>query len=498
MATYLAGFYISTMVFDICLIYFTKEIGPVFGKFATSSMFNYIVDNFELDFDDIRSGEILARLPYISSIFLEYLWTVRMLLFSQIFVALTALYHYYYVSKEVFFFFIFAIIVAIAFIYVTFTLNYKVKRQWYDIRSTLFEYINDTMLNLVSIYGANREEEEKEGFLKEYEPLIKKEIKDLDIILYSNIVWNILCVFIFFVLNYLIYNAYLKKKINMETLISTFTLTFSVLRFYEMAPYITRELSKLCSEIGDIDHFFGDIENKYLKANTNAKFINGDIEYKGVYHKYKDKFVLSNVSFKIKQGEKIALIGHIGSGKSTNVKLLMGFLLLTMGDITIRGISIKNIPNQELRKHIFYIPQKPKLFNRTLYENITYGLDAPPSSDKIIALLRDLKLDDVAHTFTEKMDKSSGLDGSHLSGGQKQIVWLLRSFYGKSKIVVMDEPLASLDAKNKELMIKNILQLCVGKTLIMISHDMIDPRFRKIEFNNGRIVTSHWKSGLNM
>jgi len=73
----------------------------------------------------------------------------------------------------------------------------------------------------------------------------------------------------------------------------------------------------------------------------------------------------------------------------------------------------------------------------------------------------------------------------------------LRSFFGKSKIVVMDEPLASLDAKNKDLMLKNILKLCIGKTLIMISHDMIDLQFRKIEFMNGKIVDSHW-TGLNI
>jgi len=494
LVAYLVGFYIATMVLDIALLYCSKEIGPSFGEFATARMFNYVLDNYELDFDNIRSGEILARLPCISPIFMNYLFTIRMLLFSQVFVALTALYHYYYISLDVFFFFLFAIALNMLYIYNVFLIKHKIELSWYKRRSSLFEYINDTVLNLVSIYSANREEEEKKLFLKEYKPLMEDEIKDLDVVLVSNIIWNVLCVVIFLTLNYLIYKAYLNKKINVETLVSTFTLTFSVLRFYEIAPFVIKELSRLLSEIGDIDGYFKSIENKYVK--THGGFENGVIEYKNVYHKYKDDFVLSGASFKINQGEKIALVGHIGSGKSTAIKLLLGFLPLTMGDITIRGVSIRHISNQELRKHIFYIPQKPKLFNRTLYENITYGIEGV-GREKIIALLRDLKLDDVAETFAEKMDQTSGLDGSHLSGGQKQIVWLLRSFFGKSKIVVMDEPLASLDAKNKDLMLKNILKLCIGKTLIMISHDMIDLQFRKIEFMNGKIVDSHW-TGLNI
>jgi len=94
---------------------------------------------------------------------------------------------------------------------------------------------------------------------------MEDEIKDLDVVLVSNIIWNVLCVVIFLTLNYLIYKAYLNKKINVETLVSTFTLTFSVLRFYEIAPFVIKELSRLLSEIGDIDGYFKSIENKYVK-----------------------------------------------------------------------------------------------------------------------------------------------------------------------------------------------------------------------------------------
>jgi len=486
---YLVLFYISAMAIESTLFYCTKIIAPNFGEYATSTMYNYIIDHYEMDFDNIHSGEILSKITYISTIFFSYLETLRTLLFSQLFVFLSTLYHYWYVSGEVFTFFIFAIIVNVLYIYNVFKIKYKVDIDVYDQRSKLFEYMNDSMLNLVSIYSTNNEEKEKHKFIEEEYKIYKdSETASLNIYFLSETIWNVVCVFIFIILNYLIYNSYLKKQINVEKLVSTFTLTFSVLRFYENAPHIIKKLSKLYSEIGDVENFFIEINklNQTSKIDTKG-FANGDIIYSNVYHKYKDTFVLNNVSFKIEKGEKVAFVGHIGSGKSTAVKLLLGFQPLTMGNISINGVSINEISNNQLRKNVFYIPQKPKLFNRTLYENITYGLENPPDEENILSILDELNMKDV---FKEKMNKKVGLDGNHLSGGQKQIVWLLRSFYRKSKIIVMDEPTASLDQANKELLLKTINKLSIGKTLIIISHDPIDYNFRKIEFKDGKISES--------
>ena len=491
---YLTLFYISSMVIESILFYCTKIIAPNFGEYATSIMYNYIIDHYELDFDNVHSGAVLSKITYISTIFFSYLETLRTLLFSQLFVFLSTLYHYWYVSVDVFVFFIFAIILNILFIYKVFQIKYKVDMSLYDTRSKLYEFMNDSMLNLVSIYSTNTEEMEKKKFVEEeYKQFKDLESDTLNISFHSVTVWNTICVGIFITLNYLIYNSYLKKKINVEKLVSTFTLTFSVLRFYENAPFVTKKLSKLYSEIGDVEQFFIEISkiNEHSKISDET-FTNGAIIYNNVYHKYKDKFVLNNISFKIDKGEKVVFVGHIGSGKSTAVKLLLGFQPLKLGEININGKNINEISNSELRKNIFYIPQKPKLFNRTLYENITYGLKDPPSEKHILDLLSDLNMDDISNVFKPKMNESVGLDGSNLSGGQKQIVWLLRSFFRKSKIIVMDEPTASLDKANKELILKNINKLSIGKTLIIISHDDIDYQYRKIEFNDGQIVQGYF------
>ena len=198
------------------------------------------------------------------------------------------------------------------------------------------------------------------------------------------------------------------------------------------------------------------------------------------------------VNIEIKQGEKIAFVGQIGSGKSTLVKIIMGFQQLKMGDITICGNSINKIANKDLIDNIFYIPQKPKLFNRTLYENIVYGIKKPPSKEEILNILSDLDLDDIKTEFTDRMDLKTGIEGNKLSGGQRQIVWLLRAFFRVSRILIMDEPTASLDPVNKQKMIHVIKKLTIGKTLIIVSHDHIDDAFRKIEFKEGKLVSSSY------
>jgi len=253
-------------------------------------------------------------------------------------------------------------------------------------------------------------------------------------------------------------------------------------------------MAEVFSKIRDTEIFFNEI-SKYQKNGLKKEaFRYGDISFKHIYHKYKDHFVLEDITLDIKKGEKVAFVGQIGSGKSTLVKLLLGYQPIVMGDITIGGVSLKDIPSETLHAEIFYIPQKPKLFNRTLYDNIVYGLKKPPSSEDILQNLKDLGLEDIATIFEKKMMENAGISGNNLSGGQRQMVWLLRSFYRSSRILVLDEPTASLDPSNKEIMIRIIQKISVGKTVIIVSHDNIDSSFRKITLHQGRLVESTYFS----
>ena len=478
-------------IFDGIVLFFQYLIVPSFSEFATGSIFEFIIDNYELDFENIKIGEILSKIIKMPGILYEYLEVFRIDFLKELFVLITAFYHYYTVSTASLFAYTFFVIINYIFIYYIFKVFIKTDLNLNKVQDQVYEYLVDCFNNMVSIYIFNQQENENKLFIKNsFQPYKNFLSESLITYIKANSFWAIVTICLFVVMNYFIYQAYKEKKITTEKLVSSFIITYSIIRLYETSQRSSRKLASVYSQIKDAEMFFTQISdtNKSVK-NNEITFRNGDIVVSSVYHKYGDTFVLENVSLKIKRGEKVAFVGEIGSGKTTIVKLIMGFQQLNMGDISIGGISINNIKNEDLRDKIFYIPQKPKLFNRTLYENIIYGLDKPPTKEEIIILMNDLKLD-VTDTFEKKMDETVGVEGNSLSGGQRQIVWLLRSIYRPSAILILDEPTSALDPENKLVMISTIKKLSIGKTVIIVSHDDIDPDFRKISMKNGRVITS--------
>ncbi len=487
--------YIASWMLESAILWAQYKIIPNFSEFATGSIFEFIMEHYELDFENIHTGEILSKIIRIPNILFEYIDVVRIEFLKELFVLFTAIYKFYTVSNTAVFTYIFYVIINYIFIYTMFRVFSKYNVKTHKLQDRMYEYLVDCFNNLTSVYSFNQKDAEMDRFhnvtFKEYKDVMKE---NWLMFIRGDLFWGGVTVSMFVIMNYILYTAYLDKKIDSDKLVSMFIITFSIVRLYEKSESSSKSIASVYGQIKDTEDFFNNISkfNKNENKTNKYKFKNGDIVFRNVYHKYDDKFVLENINITIEKGEKVALVGQIGSGKSTLIKLLLGFQKIEMGTIEIGGININDIPNDNLRENIFYIPQKPKLFNRSLYENIIYGLNKPPSKEEIVQLLHELKLDDIASTFEGKMEEECGVDGNSLSGGQRQIVWLLRSFYRNSRILVLDEPTASLDPKNKELMVSVIKKMSVGKTVIIVSHDNIDPMFRKIQLKNGRLVTSSY------
>ena len=489
--------YILEWAFNGCVLATLYWIVPKFSEFATGKIFEFIIDHYELDFDNIPMGEILSKIIKMPNILFEYIDLIKNEFLKYFFVFMSGFIHYSSVSYNITLIYGFFVILNYAYIW------FMMKQlSFYDLKSNklqdnMYEMIIDCLNNMTSIYTFNQEQSEKDRFYSKSFAEYKQNMYDIKLLfLKSNLFWGIISVSIFLIMNYVVYNTYLRHEITTEKLISTFIITFSLIRIFEIADRSAYNISKIQSQIKDAETFFNRLSNvNHNEMKKPSKtFRNGDIVFSNVYHRYKPEggFALENANITIKKGEKIAFVGQIGSGKSTIVKLLMGFQPLRMGSISIGGISINDITNKEIREHVFYIPQKPKLFNRTLYENIVYGLKTPPSREEIVTILGDLELDYLKIEFDNKMDLSVGVEGNNLSGGQKQIIWLLRSMFRPSYILVLDEPTASLDPDNKKKMLLIIQKMSIGKTVIIVSHDEIDSSFRKVEFNEGKIVTSNF------
>ena len=230
--------------------------------------------------------------------------------------------------------------------------------------------------------------------------------------------------------------------------------------------------------------------------------IEGKIEFKNVYFKYpvnldknedenplleKSKYILKNVSFSIKPGQKVALVGFSVSGKSTVIKLLERFYEPDKGNILIDGIDIQDYNLFELRKKIGLVGQEPILFRRSIYDNIDYG---KLNSDRE-SILQAAKEASIEHLFNLKNDQAKIEDAkSMISGGEKQRVSIARAFLKDPKILLLDEPTSALDKKNEILITHSLDMLMKGRTTFIVTHrlDSIVNADVILVFENGRLV----------
>jgi ATP-binding cassette subfamily C protein LapB len=201
--------------------------------------------------------------------------------------------------------------------------------------------------------------------------------------------------------------------------------------------------------------------------------VEGIIEFVDVSFIYPEetKPALSHVSFKLNPGEKLGIIGRIGSGKSTIEKLILGFYAPTEGSILIDGIDIKQLDPAELRRNINYVPQDVMLFKGDIRENIAYR--APyVEDDKILHAAKVAGVDDFVkqHPSGYSMPISEG--GKSLSGGQRQSIGVARALLLDTPIFLFDEPTNAMDAKTEQIMINRLKEGMQKHTSIVVTHKM--------------------------
>ena len=187
--------------------------------------------------------------------------------------------------------------------------------------------------------------------------------------------------------------------------------------------------------------------------------------------KRRHKPILEDISFDVAKGDTIVVIGHIGSGKSTLLKVIARLVRPTKGEVFINGRALSRMSLQESRKLVGYVQQHPQLFNRTVYENIVYGNEQVVSRAQVIDLIQKLGLADAFDNLPDGIDSHAGKNGSILSGGQKQLVQIMRTILTNPQVIVMDEITASLDHDTKKKLFAVLDVALQGKTTIMVTHD---------------------------
>ena len=209
-----------------------------------------------------------------------------------------------------------------------------------------------------------------------------------------------------------------------------------------------------------------------MNSSDKSGNISGDIHFENVSFAYPSRdevTVLRDVTFDVKKGEKIALVGQSGSGKSTLVKLLMRFYEPIKGKITINDSDLNAFPLGELRTSVGIVPQEVILFGGTIRENILYG-NPDASEEEMKAAAEKSNCIEFIESFPDGFDTIVGERGIKLSGGQKQRVAIARTILKDPNILILDEATSSLDAESERLVQEALDVLMEGRTSIIIAH----------------------------
>ncbi|MBL4644751.1 MAG: ABC transporter ATP-binding protein [Candidatus Pacebacteria bacterium] len=230
---------------------------------------------------------------------------------------------------------------------------------------------------------------------------------------------------------------------------------------------------------------------RYIPENaTDVTPFVGSVEFKNVEFGYDaNQKVLKGISFKVAEGQKIALVGESGVGKSTAIELISGYYMPNKGRVYVSGVPTDELNLKKLREKIAIVAQEPVLFNETIRHNIAFG--SPRATDaEVRKAAREAHADVFIKNFEKGYKQMVGERGIKLSVGQKQRVAIARAILRNPKILILDEPTSALDAKTEKFITNSLKKLMEGRTTFVIAHRLSTVREadRILVFEKGQIV----------
>ena len=239
---------------------------------------------------------------------------------------------------------------------------------------------------------------------------------------------------------------------------------------FSMVGWVTSVNQRAEASMQRVNEFL-DLKSDIVNVNAESYKINGDIEFRNVSYTYPNTGIqaLKNLSFKIKAGESLAIMGKTGSGKSTIALLLCRLIDPTEGEILIDGKNLKEHNLKLYRDFIGYIPQESYLFSDTIENNIGFALDEP-NLEKVIHYAKVADVDKNIVKFKDQYQTMVGERGVMLSGGQKQRICIARALIKEPKILLFDDSLSALDTETEENILQNIESEIKNRTSIIITH----------------------------
>ncbi len=250
--------------------------------------------------------------------------------------------------------------------------------------------------------------------------------------------------------------------------------TAYISRFWQPINTLASFYNSVLTAISYLERIFETIDEPVLITDKpdagQMPLIEGKVEFKDVTFSYEEGIqILKNVSFSVKQGETVAIVGPTGAGKTTIVNLLSRFYNVDSGEVLIDGINIEDVTIKSLRRQMGVMMQDSFIFSGTIMDNIRYGNDQV-SDEAVIEAAKTV----CAHDFIMEMEKGYYTQvnerGSRLSAGQRQLISFARALLADPKILILDEATSSIDTETEILLQQGLERLLKGRTSFIIAH----------------------------
>lgn len=457
----------------------TKHTYPALQSIIRKIVLEKLFKRCENDFDEQKTASLIAKIVKLPQVLYNMVEQYKMIIIPQSIVTLSIV--VYFALQDIVLGLVLFIFIVVIFTFVM-TSPYSCGKVS-ELRETslynISEELDDILRNMMAIYNSNNYAKE-DGILD----IRHDEYKDhsngtqMCITKQRGLLLPLqLGIFCFFM--WRCYRLLKAKKLNTGTFVSLFLIMMSLNTSVTKLVVQVKDLVMrhgVLSASQDLLHTPNEVVlSKYTDVNTKLD-PNIVVHFDNITYKYTGAIspILQNITLSIRRGERVLIVGRIGAGKSTLMKLLMRYKTPSSGEIYFERRPFSAISTKTIRDIIGYVPQTPVLFNRSIFENITYGIHhghGNVTKKDIIQLLESLDLSHIFDNMTNGLDADVGKNGSKLSGGQRQIVWIIRVLLQNPEVLLMDEPTASIDEHTKDIVRKLLTKIMEGRTVIMVTHD---------------------------
>lgn len=484
---------VALQLLNIVADYVDLQLHPAMYKFIREKIMDHLFRIKETNYSDVQIGEIISKIVKLPSIIHFHIESIRTYLIPYTVTTLCILAYIFYLDWKLALPLVLVIGIFIATLYYSMDACSPTAYKRDEMFSLMMSNTDDILRNMITIMSFNKKEEEKEHLDETHKLYASHTIDTLKCTLYSKYI-NIPCI-----LAYVIFVCYYSyNKMKTKKMPSSIFITLLIMVFIVMNVLLSTmdKWKDIIMRNGIIENSLKAFEEchterrEYTKPAANKNTIRfQDIGFSYISNDTQ-RPVFNDFTLDINTKETTLIVGEIGSGKSTIISLLLKYQTPQSGEIFLQGVPYSSIPTTQLRQNIIYIPQSPILLNRTVYENIVYGIPTNPSKKDVEALIRETNLSRFLENLPKGLDTSVGVHGNNLSGGQRQIVWILKAILMNPEIIIMDEPTSAVDEQTKSIIHYLLEKIVSGKTVIMITHDPYLLKFanRIITLKEGEIV----------